>query len=352
MMSKDAPIGLFDSGVGGTSIWREIHERLPFENTLYLADSANAPYGAKSPDEIINLSIKNTELLLAKGCKLIVVACNTATTNAIGTLRAKYSVPFIGIEPAIKPAALNSQTKAVGILATKGTLNSALFYETANQYGASIKRIEVIGEGLVPLIEKGIVSGPEIEPLLKQYLDPMVTAGVDYIVLGCSHYPYLMPAIKGMIPEHIKVIDSGFAVARQTEAVLRERGLLRRPTTSDLSDGTTKSAQETTHLKASDEFTQYDVKQSTTTSNDESQASTSKDDVVSLEFWTNADPGPLKQLLGTSGNYINEAMPLHFEPANSTVTWAGDQSSWQNLNNHDVPQSSNRTILKILKKDF
>ena len=130
-MSKQA-IGVFDSGVGGTSIWKEIHKLLPQENTIYLADSANAPYGHKSKEEIIALSKKNTELLLNKGCKLIVVACNTATTNAIKVLRETYNIPFIGIEPAIKPAALQSKQKAIGILATKGTLTSELFHETSS----------------------------------------------------------------------------------------------------------------------------------------------------------------------------------------------------------------------------
>ena len=125
------PIGIFDSGVGGTSIWKEIHALLPYENTIYLADSANAPYGPKGKDAIIALSEKNTEYLLNQNSKIIVVACNTATTNAIKHLRKKYDVPFIGIEPAIKPAALQTQTKAIGILATKGTLSSELFSKTS-----------------------------------------------------------------------------------------------------------------------------------------------------------------------------------------------------------------------------
>ena len=226
MQNNNAPIGLFDSGVGGTSIWQEIDELLPRENTIYLADSRNAPYGEKPTEEIIKLSIKNTELLLEMGCKIIVVACNTATTNAIDLLRAKYEVPFIGIEPAIKPAALKSKSGVVGVLATKGTLNSKLFHETANQYGGETKRVEIFGDGLVPLIEKGVFKGPEIDLLLKKYLHPMIEAGVDQIVLGCSHYPYLIPAIKSHLPEHIELIDSGYAVARQTKAILEKNRLL------------------------------------------------------------------------------------------------------------------------------
>jgi glutamate racemase len=130
-MLQTKPIGLFDSGVGGTSIWKEIHALLPYENTLYLADSKHAPYGTKSEDEIIALSIKNTEFLIKRKCKMIVVACNTATTNAISILREKFDVPIIGIEPAIKPAALQTKTGSIGILATKGTLSSALFHKAA-----------------------------------------------------------------------------------------------------------------------------------------------------------------------------------------------------------------------------
>lgn len=220
-MTNNNPIGLFDSGIGGTSIWKEIHELLPNEDTIYLADSKNAPYGQKSKEEIIELSIKNTEFLLHQNAKIIVVACNTATTNAIKELRAKYDVPFIGIEPAIKPAALHSQTQTIGILATQGTLNSELFHQTAEQFHGT-KIIEQIGHGLVGLIENGDIHSREMTHLLHQYLEPMVEANIDYLVLGCSHYPYLIPQIKDILPNHIKIIDSGEAVARQTKKVLVE----------------------------------------------------------------------------------------------------------------------------------
>ncbi|WP_435134931.1 glutamate racemase [Formosa sp. A9] len=218
-MSKQ-PIGIFDSGVGGTSVFKEIQALLPHENTIYLADSANAPYGSKSPQDILNLSIKNTEWLLNKDCKLIVVACNTATTNAISELRQKYNIPFIGIEPAIKPASLNSKTKAVGILATKGTLSSKLFHNTSSLYSNGVQVIEQIGEGIVPLIEEGKALSPEMETLLKRYLKPMITANIDYLVLGCTHYPYVLPLLLKLLPKHVKIIDSGEAVAKQTKAVL------------------------------------------------------------------------------------------------------------------------------------
>jgi glutamate racemase len=220
-----SPIGIFDSGVGGTSIWSEIHKLLPHENTIYLADSKHAPYGPKGKERITELSIKNTEILLEKGCKLIVVACNTATTNAIRYLRETYDVPFIGIEPAIKPAALQTQSNTIGILATKGTLSSELFHKTSDLYASGVNIIEQVGEGLVPLIENGEIDSSEMEALLKKYLAPMITANIDYLVLGCSHYPYLIPKLKTLLPKHVSIIDSGAAVARQTLAILEKNDL-------------------------------------------------------------------------------------------------------------------------------
>jgi len=225
-MNNSQPIGFFDSGVGGTSIWSEVVQLLPQENSIYLADSKNAPYGEKPVDKIIALSKKNTEKLLKMGCKIIVVACNTATTNAIKYLRANYQVPIIGIEPAIKPAALKSQTKAIGILATKGTLSSELFAKTTELYSKNINLIEVEGKGLVNLIEEGKQEAPEIDLLLRSLLKPMLAAQIDYLVLGCSHYPYLLPKLKEILPQSVTIIDSGEAVARQTKNVLEHLNLL------------------------------------------------------------------------------------------------------------------------------
>ncbi|CAM4054372.1 glutamate racemase [Gillisia limnaea] len=219
-MNNTAPIGFFDSGVGGTSIWKEVTQLLPNENSIYLADSRNAPYGEKPATEIISLSRKNTEKLIEMGAKLIVVACNTATTNAIDSLRTNYSIPFIGIEPALKPAATNSIGKSIGILATKGTLTSKLFAKTSELYASNINIIEVVGVGLVKLIEEGKKDSPEMESLLRDLLDPMLKAQIDYLVLGCSHYPYLTPKLKEILPASVKIIDSGEAVARQTKRIL------------------------------------------------------------------------------------------------------------------------------------
>jgi glutamate racemase len=220
------PIGIFDSGIGGTSIFKEVNTLLPNESVIYLADSKYAPYGNKTESEIVDLSIKNVELLLKKNCKLIIVACNTATTNAIKTLRNTYTIPFIGIEPAIKPAALKTKTKIIGVLATKGTLYSDLFHETTDLYSDEIKIVEQVGEGIVPLIESGELHSDQLKSLLKQYLQPMIAANIDYLVLGCTHYPYLLPLIREILPKHIKIIDSGQAVAIQTKTVLETSNLL------------------------------------------------------------------------------------------------------------------------------
>ena len=220
------PIGIFDSGVGGTSIWKEINALLPLESTIYLSDSKNAPYGNKTKESIIDLSIKNTEFLLNQNCKLIVVACNTATTNAIKVLREKYKVPFIGIEPAIKPAALQTKTNTIGILATKGTLNSELFENTSNTINKKIIRKEIIGKGLVELIENGKLNSNEMTNLLSSYILPLIKQNVDCLVLGCTHYPYLIPQIRKIVGNKIQIIDSGEAVAKQTKSILEKNNLI------------------------------------------------------------------------------------------------------------------------------
>ena len=154
------------------------------------------------------------------------MACNTATTNAIKTLRETYAIPFIGIEPAIKPAAFQTKTKVIGILATKGTLTSVLFHKTTNLFAEGITVVEQIGEGIVPLIENGKAQSEEMKSLLKTYLKPMLDVHIDCLVLGCTHYPYLIPILNDMLPKHIKIIDSGEAVARQTKAILEQNNLL------------------------------------------------------------------------------------------------------------------------------
>jgi glutamate racemase len=220
------PIGIFDSGAGGLSIWKEITTLLPDESTVYISDAKYAPYGTKGEEAILNRSKINTELLLKKGAKAIVVACNTATTNAISHLRAQYKIPFIGIEPAIKPAAFKTKTNAIGILATKGTLSSTLFHETSKRYTSNLKVVEQEGNGIVELIEAGALFSEEMEQLLKAYLKPMLGAKIDNLVLGCTHYHFLIPVLKKLLPEGITIIESGPAVAKQTKAILEKYNLL------------------------------------------------------------------------------------------------------------------------------
>ena len=219
------PIGVFDSGVGGTSILKELIKMLPQENFIYLSDSINAPYGEKSKTEIIKLSHKNTQLLIDKfNAKLIVVACNTATTNAIAELRKSYTVPFIGIEPAIKPAALQSRTKFIGVLATKGTLSSELFEKTSRTLKNEINLIEVEGKHIVEAVENGETSSKGFKVRLKSQVELFKNSQIDYLVLGCTHYPYIKPILENLLPK-VKIIDSGFAVAKQTKKILEDLGL-------------------------------------------------------------------------------------------------------------------------------
>lgn len=224
-MKQLNPIGLFDSGIGGTSIWLEINKLMPNENTIFLADQKNAPYGVKSKQEIIDLSHKNVDFLVKEGCKIVVVACNTATTNAIVELRNSFTIPIIGIEPAIKPAVSLTKTSTIGVLATKRTITSDIFSSKVKSY-PNIKIIEQIGYNLVTLIEAGQLYSEEMKQLLKEYLLPMVEQGMDTLVLGCTHYPYLIPIIKTIIPEDVLIIDSGIAVAKQTHKILQENNLL------------------------------------------------------------------------------------------------------------------------------
>lgn len=227
-MKNTSPIGIFDSGIGGITIWQEIVNQLPYENTLYLADNKNAPYGIKTADEVLNYSIKNTEYLISKGVKLIVIACNTATTNSISKLRSKFpNIKFIGVEPAIKPAALNSKSKRIAVLATSSTLQSVEFHEALKkQYMKNVELTKIAGAGLVQLIEKNKIDSPEMRDLLRLYTHEMKQAKIDQLVLGCTHYPYLKEQLQKLLPDKVKIIDSGEAVARQTKYILESENKL------------------------------------------------------------------------------------------------------------------------------
>jgi glutamate racemase len=220
LVIPDSAIGLFDSGVGGLSVWREVVRRLPHEATLYVADSIHCPYGPRSPQQIRGFARSITHFLIERGAKLVVVACNTASAPALEALRAEFDVPIVGMEPAVKPAAQQTQTGHVGVLATAGTLNGDLFRRTSQRYAAGVTVHVQVGEGLVERVEAGQADTPETEVLLRAYLQPMLDAGVDQIALGCTHYPLLLPAIRRIVPEGVAVIDPAAAVARQVERVL------------------------------------------------------------------------------------------------------------------------------------
>lgn len=225
-MITSGSIGFFDSGVGGLTIWKEVVKLLPFEETVYLADSKNAPYGDKSSQEILELCMHNVDFLISKGAKLIVVACNTATTQAIDELRERYSIPFIGIEPAVKPAVLKSKSKYIGVLATNGTIESDHFNRTKEHYANDVKVITQVGEGLVKGIENGQIESVELREVLTAHLNVLMRNPVDQIVLGCTHYPLLIPLIKKIIGEKVKLLDPGPSVAAQTKKILQENALL------------------------------------------------------------------------------------------------------------------------------
>lgn len=219
----NAPIGVFDSGVGGLTVWNTLVQLLDHESTIYYCDSAYAPYGNRSKEEILDRSIKATNFLIEKGCKLVLVACNTATTNAIAELRSLYDLPFVGIEPAIKPAALMTKTGKVGVLATKGTLYSSMFHKTVMDYTSGIEIITQEGTGLVEAIESVEDQSEELRDLLDGYLKPMLEQKVDTLVLGCTHYPYLIPLIESLSASKLRIIESSQPVALQVKKRLEEQ---------------------------------------------------------------------------------------------------------------------------------
>lgn len=225
----DRPIGIFDSGIGGISILNNLKDLLPNENFIYLADNKNCPYGSRSKQEILLLSIKNCKKLIEFNCKIIIVACNTATTNSIQKLREIISIPIIGIEPGIKPAIKYTKTKNIGVLATENTLNSNLFFKTINDNKIhDIKIHEQIGYKLVAIIEKGSFSKNKLDQLLKSYLNPMIDKNIDCLVLGCTHYHFIKTTIKEIIHDKIKIIDTITPVSKHIHNTLILNKILNR----------------------------------------------------------------------------------------------------------------------------
>ncbi|MBR5211302.1 MAG: glutamate racemase [Bacteroidales bacterium] len=221
-------IGIFDSGVGGLSVFREIVRILPEEKYIYWSDNAHCPYGEKSRDYIIDRARAVTSFLIEQGADIIVVACNTATAAAINTLREEFSVPFIGMEPAVKPAAQATRSGVVGVLATAGTLKATKYIDTRAKWAHDVKIVEHIGQGFVELVEKGNTSGPEAESIVEKSVRPLVEAGADTIVLGCTHYPFLADTIRKVAGTPVTLVDPAPAVAKHLMEVMQENGLIRK----------------------------------------------------------------------------------------------------------------------------
>ena len=229
-MAADAesPVGFFDSGIGGRCILEAFQRLCPDEETIYIADTEHCPYGNRPPEEVFRLSEDCVRRLLEKNCKLIVVACNTATAAAIRHLRAAHpEIPFVGVEPAVKPAAAKSQTGVVAVLATAGTFRGRHYGETSARYASGVRVIEAIADEFVSLVERGETSGPEAERAVRARIEPLIESGADEIVLGCTHFPHLKPLIEKVCAGRAEVIDPSEAVARQIKRVLESHGLLR-----------------------------------------------------------------------------------------------------------------------------
>lgn len=270
-----ATIGIFDSGAGGLSVFREIYRILPEENYIYWSDNAYCPYGEKPQEFIIGRSRHITDFLLGHGADVIVVACNTATASAISTLREEYScretpvtadhvmkltsgrrdhVLFIGMEPAVKPAALQTRSGVVGVLATAGTLGGMKYHRTRDSFASGVRVVEHVGDGFVELVESGNTSGPEAESVVRASLQPLLDAGADVIVLGCTHYPFLMDVIRKIAGPSVAVIDPAPAVARHLLDVMSSDSIL--PSSSGnvsetLSENLTGSLSETMSVTSS-----------------------------------------------------------------------------------------------------
>jgi len=224
-----APVGVFDSGLGGLSVLRALRAQVPDESIIYVADSLYAPYGERDDDFIADRTLAIGQWLVKQGAKVLVVACNTATAQSIALVREQLSIPLIGVEPGIKPAAVQSKTRVAGVLATQVTLRSARFQALLERYAADCRFLCQPGHGLVQAIERCDVGSAELRALLDSYLQPMLDAGADTLVLGCTHYPFLDAAIRDIVGDRMTLIDTSVAIARQVERVLDQNGLRAEP---------------------------------------------------------------------------------------------------------------------------
>jgi len=219
-------IGVFDSGLGGLFILSKLIRELPGYNFVYYADQAHIPYGAHTPYEIVGFSEKITEFLISKDCALIIIACNTATSSAISTLRTEYSVPFVGIEPAVKPASEQSITGHIGVLATKVTAEGQKLHDSIEKYAGDVEVHTEIGYGLVELVEEGKADTDKAEELLRKYLEPMLTKNIDQLVLGCTHYSFLINRIKKIVEDKVNIIDPAPSVVKRVKQLIIEHNIL------------------------------------------------------------------------------------------------------------------------------
>ncbi|MFY9115565.1 MAG: glutamate racemase [Bacteroidales bacterium] len=225
-----AAIGIWDSGIGGLSVHAHIQALLPWERLIYVADTAWCPYGTKAVEIIRERSILITRFLLDQGCKLIVVACNTATAAAIKTLRATFpQVPIVGMEPAVKPAILHTKSGVVGVLATRGTFKGSLYNSTLAAFSGPVRVIEQPGDGWVQAVEEGALDTPQTREMVRKVIEPMLREGADHLVLGCTHYPFLIPVIREIAGPGVQIVDPAPAVAQRVKYLLSEKGWLATP---------------------------------------------------------------------------------------------------------------------------
>src|SRR5438876_7936954 len=233
----EAPIGLFDSGAGGLTILSALRQELPCENYIYFGDTAHCPYGLRSDAEVIKLSSQASQFLIDQGAKLIVVACNTASQTALNTLRATFSVPFVGVVPAVKPAARATKKGRVGVAATNQAAKALYLRQLIDEFAEGIEVFAVGCPELVALVEQGELDGPVAEEVVRVALEPILKEDIDVIVLGCTHFPALRPVIERITNKRVRVIDSGAAIARRCRSVLETEALMRLVQPVDASTG-------------------------------------------------------------------------------------------------------------------
>lgn len=245
MSPKSSPIGVFDSGVGGLSVLRAIRNRIPGEDFIYVADQAHVPYGPRPREQVYAFAEAITRYLLGRGAKLIVVACNTASAVALHRLREVFpAVPFVGMEPAVKPAAEHTQSGVVGVLATPATFQGELYASTVERFAQGVTVLQDTCPGLVGQIERGDLDSPKTRQILEKALLPMLAQGMDRVVMGCTHYPFVIPLIEEIVGDDVEVVDPSPAIARQVERLLerhdlrndQERGNVRFVTTGEVQE--------------------------------------------------------------------------------------------------------------------